>query len=339
MNQTSIKLIKKNSSIIRSRKGFTYLIVTTVIVAVLLCIFFSANRYKYQDQERLEQVRIRAMNDFVKSLDNDIHRATYISTFRALLALEDNVALKKTYLTSINDSFRETFFYGTINGTDSTMMHNSTFSDYLSKVQEIASSNGMILNVNVTRIGLMQSNPWAIDVYVTMNITIADTKNTASWNISKEYVTSVPIVNLRDPLYSKNIQVPNTIRQLNTSSLVIGNDTIALQTHIVGSYYLASNYSPNFIMRFEGLSDPDANGIESIVYIMNMSTLINSSAHDWSYYVNRTKVDYLFFNDSVVLGTQICNVPFVPTDLYFVVPSDRAEIYNLTGLNYSTCSP
>jgi len=339
MKEFTKKKLTKKFMFIHARKGFTYLIVTTVIVAVLLSIFFATSRYKYQDEEASQQIRIRAMNDFMKNLNTDIHRATYISSSRALLALEDNLALKKIYLTNINESFRETFFNGTINGTSSATMANSTFNDYLTKVQALARSNGIILNITVTEIHLRQSNPWAIDVYALMNITAVDNKNTSSWIINKEYVTSVSILNLRDPLYSKNIQVPNRVRQLNTSILVTGNDTTNLQTLIAGSYYIASNYSPNFIMRFEGLNGPDSNGIESIVYIENLSAFTNSSTHDWAYYVKRTKVDFIFFNESAIESTRICNVAYIPSDAYFVIPEDRKAMYNITNLDYSTSCP
>jgi len=319
---------------IRGRKGFTYLIVTTVIVVVLLSVFFTSSRYRLQDQESLQQVRIRAMNDFIKNLNTDMHRATYISTFRALLALEDHVATTGDYLTDVNESFREMFFYGNLeNETSSAIMLNSTFSDYLAKVQLMARSTGIILNINVTQIRLMQSNPWNIDVYVLMNITAVDTKNTSSWNINREYVTTVPIANLRDPLYSKNThnKIPNTIRQLPTTIFVNGSNTSALQDHISGSYYVASNYSPNFIMRFEGLTDADINGIESIVDVVDLS------AQGLPRYDDRVKVDYIYFND---LSTdKICNVTSIPQNMYFVIPSNRKYIYQIENLSYSnsTC--
>jgi len=328
---------------IRSRKGFTYILVTTVMVVVLLSIFFATSRYKYQDEESLQQVRIRAMNDFVKNLDNDIHRATYISTFRALLSLEDYVATKSVYLEyvnesdNLNESFRKAFLNGTINGTSSATMFNSTFNDYLAKVQMLANITGIRLNINVTKVRLMQSDPWNIDVYVSMNITMVDSKNTASWNINKEYLTSVPINFLRDPLYSKNTlnMVPNTIRRLN-DTLVVGNDTTNLQKHINGSYYLASPYAPNFLMRFEGLTNPDINGIESIV---NIDVL---SSQGQPRYEERSKIDYMYFNN--IVDDYICNIQNIDSKYYFVLPSNRIVLYqiknaiaNLTYSNSSVC--
>jgi hypothetical protein len=327
------KGLGQGSSLYRNRKGFTYLLVTSFMVVIILMLFFSENRYKYQDQENLQQVRIRAMNDFMRNLDTDIHRASYISAFRSMLALEDYVTTTGQYLSDINSSFKETFFYGTVNFTNSTIMQNSTFHDYLLKVQSLAWSTGIVLNMNVTNIRMSQSDPWTINVYVILNITATDAKNTASWNINTEYVTEIPIENLRDPLYSKNTlnRVPNTIRRLDTAILVDGMNTTNLQTHINGSYYLASTYAPNFVMRFEGRVDSDPNGIESIVDIKTLSN------QEITVYEDRVKVDYIYFND--LFTDEICDVETISSDAYFIIPSNRINLYQIASLNYTTPCP
>ncbi len=319
----------------KSRKGFTYVLVTTLMVAILLSIFFAASNYRYQDQELLQQIRIRSMNDFTKNLNNDIHRATYISAFRTLLALEDYVTTSGVYLTNINESFRETFYYGTINGTNSPIMANSTFYDYVSKVDAISSNTGMDLNINVSNINLVQSDPWNIDVYMALNITLIDNKHTASWNINKEYVTTVPIDNLRDPLYSKNTfnKVPNTIRRLNSTinSSILFNDIslMTLQNHINSSYYIESSNAPTFIMRFEGKTTSDPYGIESIV---DDRILLNP---ELTSYPKRIKVDYIYFNDLNV--NKVC-INLTHNPLYpLILPRDRKTFYGLDNINETAC--
>lgn len=315
------------------RKGFTYIIVTTLMVAILLSIFFVSNRYKYQDQEALQQMRIRAMNDFVKNFNEDIHRATYISAFRTLLALEDYVTYRGIYLTNINESFKETFYNGTINGTVSLIMINSTFKDYVTKVSDLSESTGMILTVNVTEITLSQTTPWNVDVHMFMNITLQDTKRTALWNISKEYVTVVPIINLRDPLYSKNTlnKVPNTIRMSPLPFLIEDIDVSNFDKHINGSYYLASKLAPNFIMRFEGKTGPDPNGIESIV---DNRILLNPELPS---YPSRVRVDYIYFN-AISSSDKICfNISNQIYGNPVVLTRDREQVYGFENLTETLC--
>lgn len=330
-----VAVIKKSlSDMILHKKGFTYLLVTSLFVVVILMAFFTTSRYSYQDQESLQQVRIRAMNDFMKNLDLDMHRAAYIAAFRAMLALEDHVTTTGQYLPDVDESFRETFFYGTINGTESPIMTNSTFEDYLIKVRLLSQSIGVTLNINVTNISMNQSDPWSIDIYMLMNITASDDRNTAAWNIYKEYVTKVPIDNLRDPLYSKNTfnRVPNTIRRpLNDTLVDAGNDTMNLVTHIEGSYYIESAYAPNFIMRFEGDVDPDPNGIESVVNIRSLSD------QEISVYEDRVKIDYIYFNNMAT--DKVCYIENVPANDYLIIPTNRISLYQIGGLNYSVSCP
>ncbi|MGV8171898.1 MAG: hypothetical protein ACP5OA_04355 [Candidatus Woesearchaeota archaeon] len=318
-----------------NKRGFTYLLVTSFMIVVILILFFSENRYSYQDREEMEQVRIRAMNDFIRNLNTDIHRASYISSFRAMLALEDYVT-RTTYLVNINESFKETFFYGTINSTNSTLMENSSFSGYLGRVQQLAGQIGITLDINVTDIRIKQSSPWIIDVYIMMNITASDDRNTASWHILTEYVTAIPIDNLRDPLYSKNTfnRVPNTIRRLDSTVLVNGTDVTQLRKHVGDSYYIASPSAPNFVMRFEGKTDADISGIESIV---NISEILAASEEGDLYYdEDAVKVDYIYFNR--LTTDKVCDVEYM-SGYHFVIPSDRVSLYQIDTLNYSVSCP
>jgi hypothetical protein len=323
-----------------NKKGFTYLLVTSFMVAVILLIFFTTSNYKYQDQEALQQVRIRAMNDFMRNLDNDIHRATYISAFRALLTLETYLIDTKQFgNTSV--LFREAFFDGTIyGGVVGDQMVNSTFSEYLSRVQDLAASTGILLDINVTSIRLAQHDPWSLDVYMMMNITAIDTKNTASWHINKEYVTNVPIDTLKDPIYIKHlpkaaVEALEGIRRANTT-LVNGSDVSNLKTHITGFYYINSTFAPSYMMRLEDniTRDPDGNGIESIVdvkFLTDQGVVITQSD------LKKIKVDYIYFDSVISNETKVCNVSGISqTDYNFVIPLNRTSMYQISGLNYST---
>jgi len=311
------------------KKGFTYLLVSSLIIVVLLGIFFVSNQYKYQDQIESQSIRIRAMNDFVNNFNNDVHRATHTSAFRALISLEDNVASNGQYLSNITQAFEETFYNGTLNGTSIQLMQNSSFKDYILKVHSLAESLGMNVNATVTQITLTQPDPWSIDVHVYIVLNVSDVKNLASWYTTKDFVTNIPIYNLRDPLYGINThnKIPNTIRQFNQTPLVSGTDTTNLKALINESYYLESSDAPSFLMRFEGKTDSSAQGIESIV---NIQTISDQGIEVYS---SRPKIDYIYFNNITV--NKVCAVQNVPTDMNFVISVDRVNLYEISGLNYS----
>ena len=324
---------KKAVFAIFNRRGFTYILSASFILAVILLVFLTSNSYRNQDQQQLYQLRIRSMNDFVKNFNSDVHRATYISAFRSLVALEDSVTTRGVFLNNTADSFRETFFYGTLDGADVAIMENSSFSEYIDKVKILASNVGINLEVNVTKIVLSQSNPWFIDVDVIAYVNMSDSKRLSSWVYTQDFLTQIPISDLRDPLYGKFTlnKVPNTIRRLNSSNLVNGTNTYYLQSLINGSYYIASPYAPNFLERFEGNNSADINGIESIVFIRSLSD------QGIDVLENSVKIDFIYFNN--ISTDKICNVQNVPANLFFVIPSNRVNYYNVSGLNYSVICP
>lgn len=324
-----MKTNKKKEIFKKNKKGFMYLIVSSLLVLIFLIMFFTTNTYKFQDKEELYLTRIRTTNDFTKNFNDDIHRATHISAFRTLIALEDEVTSTGNFLTDINSSFKETFFFGTINGVEKEIMQNASFEDYIARVKLLANSMGITLDVNITKIDISQSSPWDIDVHVFATINVSDNRKVASWVYNKEYLTTLPIYNLRDPMYGKYTfnKIPNAIKILNSTELVSGTNITNLITHINGSYYIASNLSPNFISRFEGKTSADPNGIESIINIQVLS--------DQDLIINRyaVKVDYIYFNN--IATDKVCDVQNIPSDFYFVIPSNRISLYQISGLNYS----
>jgi hypothetical protein len=84
-------------------------------------------------------------------------------------------------------------------------------------------------------------------------------------------------------------------------------------------------------MRFEGRIDADPNGIESIVDIQALSD------QEITVYEDRVKIDYIYFND--ISTDKVCNVENLSSEMYFVIPSNRINLYQIVGLNYSTSCP
>ncbi|MCF7865939.1 hypothetical protein K9M18_00705 [Candidatus Woesearchaeota archaeon] len=319
------------------KKGFTYLLIASILIAIVLIVFLTTQRYKYQDRQEIDQIRIKTINDFVKGFNDDVERATYISSFRTLLAIEDYIATKGTFLNNTETQFQETFYYGTLNGSIPEIMEDSSFQNYLTNMNNIANKMGIQTQVNISKISLKHSNPWNIEVSINSNISIQDKEGLVSWEYQKEFKTILPIENLRDPLYSTftNNRVPNTIIQNPFENLVnsTNNNTTNLKKLINNSYYVESSNAPNFLMRFENNYSPDplGYGIESIVNIGEIN------AQDIEVYSDRVKIDYIYFNN--LDSTKICDVDGIPSEYYFVIPQNKTNLYEINELNYSTSCP
>ena len=324
---------------INNNKGFAYLLTVSFMVVVLLVVFLTLNKYQYQDRQDMYEQRIRLVDDFIHDFADDIHSATYITSFRTLLALEDHIAQNGEFLNDTEVLFAELASNGTLNGVNSSLLINSTLNNYLAKVNSVATLVGIHSNFSLVNITLYQSNPWDISVVLLLDIEINDTRGLASWSFRKSYITAVPIYDLRDPLYSHftSNRVPNTIRYLDVPFLIntSDNDSTNLINHLNESYYLVSSDAPGFLQRFENNLSPSPYGIESVVNINILSD------QDLEVFSNRTKIDYIYFNN-ISQSNLTCGFALIPSDLYTVLPLNRLSLYDLDILNtteYSTsCS-
>lgn len=320
-----------------ARKGYSYLLISSIIIAIVLIVYLTAQRYTFQDKQDITEIRIKTINDFIKGFNDDIQRATYISSFRAFLALEDHVAQSGEFFNNTEDAFVEIFYNGTINGEKNGLLNGSSFKDYIDKVNYIANNMGINTSMKVTGISIEHVDPWRFKVDIDMNIEVRDTTNIAKWIFNKTFSTEVPIYDLRDPIYTVNTnnRVPNTVIRSPYSYLVnnTNNDTTNLIDVLNNSYYIESTDAPSFLMRFENNTSASVYGIESIVNIKEISD------QEIAVYTNRVKVDYIYFNDLSSTSTKICNVDNIPSSLYFVIPLNRKTTYELGTLNYSTSCP
>ncbi|RME53749.1 hypothetical protein D6783_01000, partial [Candidatus Woesearchaeota archaeon] len=260
-------------------------------------------------------------------------RGEYIAGFRALLAMEQHVVETGAFLTDAEQTYLEAFFNGTINGENVTIMENSSFSEYLSRVTLVAQETGMNITVNVTNIYLDQVEPWSIRVTAQLTINLTDQSGRFGWTQLKNFTVDIPIADIIDPLYSVNTlsRVPNTIRKTNITEFVNdagdANDTTNLQQFYNTSAYRASQTAPSILMRFEGNLSPSLYGIESMVNLNDLSL------QDIPVNTERSVIDYLYWGTQPT--TDLCDVQNMPSS--FRIDTGHKETYEIDELNYTTC--
>jgi hypothetical protein len=281
---------------LQDKKGFIYLLLTSVFIAVMVVVFLSYQEYKYTDRQQVINTRIMTIDDFIKSIDADSKNAIYISGFRALIALEDHVAGSGQYISDPEETFRIAFYNGSVNGSQVEILENASYVDYLAKLKVIANRVGVDIDINVTNITLYHTSPWTVDVVVATHINLSDQKRLAKWAFDKNYNTSVSIVNIRDPVYSvaTHGKIPKPIR-FNDSLIdfVDGgtNDTTNLLLHINNSFYIQNTLAPSFLMRLQGNFSPSEYGIESLV------NLVELDIQGVNYSNSKSIVDYILFSN------------------------------------------
>ncbi len=323
-----------NISLLRGKKGLLYVFIACLFVVVMMIVFLAYKQYSYSDRQKVVQTRIMTVNEFIKDIDFDSKRVIYISAFRSLIALEDHVAQTGEYLDDSEELFRIAFYNGTINGTAVEILENSTYSDYLERLNVISRRIGLAVDINVTDITLYHDSPWSVNVIVSTHVNVTDSRGLARWEFDKDYETSVNLTNIRDPIYSVSTygRVPNTIRRTNISDseFVVDNETTGLMTHINSSFYHENILAPSFLMRLAGNFSPSLHGIESLV---NLQELVVQGV---GYNASRSIVDYVLFANQTEFVRDWCYVDNMPS--WFRIDVNHTEIYELEGLDYTNCT-
>jgi hypothetical protein len=326
----------KKTSLLSSRKGVFYLLLSSLFIALMIVVFLAYKEYSYTDRQKVFDTRIRSTSDFIRSIDTDSKRVIYISGFRSLIAIEDYVARISNYtFDDTEEIFRIAFYNGTVNGTQVDVLKDSTYSDYLNKLKVIAGTIGLDINIsipNITGITLYQESPWQVIVNVTVQVNLTDRTGIARWNFNKTYSANVSIISIRDPVYSVSTHglVPNPIRMTpnNLIPFVTGTNTVNLMNLTNNSYYIQDPLAPSFLMRLKGrLNESSACcGIQSLVNIPSL--IIQGVTYDNS----RSIVDYILFSNI----TGYDNVSCVQnTTSWFKIDENHSVQYEVDGLLYS----
>lgn len=311
------------------KKGFIYMSVVLVFLAIMMSVFYTREVFSGEQADIITS-RIKTMNSFVEDLSVDADRAGYISGFRALLSLEEYISTQGVFLTDVESSFKEAFYNGTIGNYTPMIMIDSSFSEYIQRVNQKVGEIGINIIWEVTDLRLSQSDPWTVVVDIDSNITVNDARGLASWTFNKTLQSSVSIYNLKDPLYSVNTlgRVESFIQKTNITEFVVNNQTDNLIEHIENSYYRESSSAPSFIMRFEGDLSSSSNGIESLVDISFLE-----KQEDIIVKYDRSIVDYIYFGSQTTNNS--CSVQNMPS--WFEIDDNHIIDYEIDELSYSSC--
>lgn len=316
-----------------NRKGVVYLAIAILFVLIILTVFLTSVGESRKNES--ESYRILVINEFLDSLHSDMERAAYISAFRAFIGLEEYVSSEGSFLSDSSSAFADAFYSGSINGTVLPIMVDSSFSEYSSRLNQQVENLDVNLLFDVLEVNFFQSNPWAVNVNMTISVLLSDNKADVSWNYNKTVLVVVPISNLKDPLYSvntygkvQNFIVPTNISDIDDFIRFNGTDTFNFETHLNNSFYIASDAAPNFMMRFEGNTSSSPFGIESLIYLPLLQ-----GQDDLDVYLNRSLIDHVYFGNKNY--TYVCYKDDLPN--WFKIDSDRVNDYDLDELNQTSC--
>jgi hypothetical protein len=312
------------------KRGTYFTLMTIAFLVIFLFVLLMPGYRKLGEKMMVIEMRVDSMNNFIKDLERDIERGLYIASYRTILALEERVIIGGTFLNDVESSFEESILYGTVNGTNSSIMVASTFPEWISRIQKESSKFNIEANITLNNVSVYQTDPWHVKVNANVNFSISDVSGIASWDRRKDVETSISILEFEDPLYIVN-SLGRTTNVINKTSFE-GNFTFKvggewnvsrLLTHTYNSYYLANPDAPSFLMRFENDLSSSPHGIESLVNLKKLGDFgleidEEASIVDYHYWDGDNNGDY--------------RVNFTPS--WFKLDANHLVIYNVTGISY-----
>lgn len=283
-----------------NKKGLVFTLMAIVFMIMFIFIFLLPV-FKVKTNEMLiVETRVDTINNFIKDIERDTSRGLYIASYRALLSIENDIIEKGVFTDNLNSQFHEAILNGTINGQSKILMNASTFPQWISRIQDIADDLNIGTNITLHEVQLSQITPWDVLVTANLNYVIFDQSGIAYWNYNKTINTSISILGFEDPIYVIYSfgRLTNTINQTPyENNYTFENDVDNLISHTENSYYVASNTSPNFLMRLENNLSASPYGIESLINVKKLNDFglsINTEASivDYYYWQDYNNGDY-----------------------------------------------
>jgi len=323
---------------VTNKKGM-YFTILTISFLVIFLFFFTTHTYrKLTDKMFVIESRVTSMDSFLHDVERDLERGLYISSFRAILSLQDYMTTKGEFFSNFSNSFKEAVVNGTINGTPVSLMFDSTTDSrivgWIDNIKRQAHKLNLNLNISILNFTLYQSDPWRIKIGINVSIILNDSTQIAEWRKQSYIETFIHIEGLEDPLYIVNglgrysnlinrTPYENNFTHFNGSEWNVSN----LIEHFENSLYLDNPSAPSFLMRFENNLDPSPNGIESIVNLQELSNRF--TPEELTIYYDKSVVDYIYWSSQ---NPDIYRINFTPS--WYKIDNEHRATYNVTSISY-----
>lgn len=304
------------------KKAIFYTTAAIALTIVIIATYSAFSTYRLSDKMDVIETRIETVNFFIKDIENDINKGVFIAGFRTLLSFNQYISTNGTFIDNVNNRFKESFLYGTINQQPLSLMKESTFTDWANKISVEADKVDIILNFTVNDIKLNQSDPWSVDVGLNISLDVRDKRNTSYWIRNRYLITKISILDFEDPLYVVNSKgrVTSTIVRTNITNFVVSGKVDNLLMHMNNSYYIEHNDAPSFLMRLQGDLGNSTSGIESLVNLAKFQ-------QQGLIIKDRSIVDYIYFGTQNTINYRINNTPE-----WFKIDQGHLDTYQVTNI-------
>jgi len=298
-------------------------IFTLIGIALTLLFFVTYSIYSILNERTPIKTRINTMDSFLFSIEKNLERQLYISGFRTIFLAEDYIGRTGNTITNFSELFEEAINNGTIYGEESSFLQGTTITEIQENIMEKAGKMNLEINFSNSVVKVKQEDPWSVSFYLNFTLNLTDKSGMAYWYKNETIRAEVSIMGFEDPLFLINTQ-GKVSRKINKTiyegNYVEGSDVTNLTYHLEEGYYAANPNAPSFIKRLEGKVEGDENGIESFVYIPDLS-------QQGIPIKEKSLIDYVYFSSSNPASYKVSGMPS-----WFRIDSSHVDKYQVGNL-------
>ena len=292
-----------------------------ILSAIALIILFSITYSIYTSISEKSSIntRVRTMDSFIFSMEKDLERQLYTSGFRVLFLTQDKIARTGSYVSDFDDFFYEAMINGSVDGEESEIMQGATIQELIEQIKLRGSKMNILIDISDVNVSFGQDDPWHVFISIDAVFNITDKSQLASWNKRAVVKSYIEIDNFEDPLYF--VSTNGRVSQKITKTIYEDADFVDrsnLLSHLENRYYSANTNAPSFLDRIKGINSASENGIESFVYIPELSAQSVQIRE-------KSVVDYIYFSSFNPPYSSVSEMPS-----WFFIDDARKEKYGIS---------
>jgi hypothetical protein len=319
------------------KKGIFFTFLSITLVSLIMLYYTQAPARGVSKDNEYSNSQFMVFDSFSRDI-SEVYavRVLNVQSTMSVMAMLEHINKTHTKISDLNATYRELMFKGSINNQHQAVM-KTNLSNWTYTIYNISWENFKIrTNVTFYNLSLVQTDPWHI--IAISNVSVLTKKDNMQYLINKTINTTISIIGFKDPMYlfnNKTIKTIHTIKPrvtlLSWQATTKALDASLTHEMVRNQTYIHTKISPSFLMRIvNNTNASDCCGIES---------LINYSSD-----IQRSYVDYLFFNNITICGaTCIYNytdVSDVDGSTWFRLDIGHESIYGLTLKRLNTvCGP
>jgi len=287
---------------IKNKKGQIF---SLIAIVILFVIFSSFGIYSMIHEKEKARDRIESMDSFLFSVEKNMERQLYVSGFRIIFLVQDEITRTGDYIEDFDSIFQESIHNGTFKGEMRETLLGTTLEDIEKNIQNEAEKFNIEINISKKEPFIEQNDPWFVTVGLNFTLEVEDKSELASWKRNESIKAQVEIERFDDPLYfvSTNGIISRRIDKTPYENHYVEEDDVSnLSEHVDNKLYAHNPNAPSFLNRLEGNISPSENGIESFVHTPELSKQ-DLAVKD------KSLIDHIYFSEEDLTHFQIEGMP------------------------------